>query len=124
MAHPIRVASLPVGVSPTPGPGEGRLALASIQSAARPTVRGKFLFVGDEKLYIRGVTYGAFAPDAQGNEYQDLAKVERDFAQMAAAGINAVRIPTRCRHARSWTSRSATASASWSDSPPSSTSGT
>ena len=93
MAHPIRVASLPVGVSPTPGPGEGRLALASIQSAARPTVRGKFLFVGDEKLYIRGVTYGAFAPDAQGNEYQDLAKVERDFAQMAAAGINAVRIP-------------------------------
>src|SRR5204863_6387256 len=55
--------------------------------------RGKFLFVGDEKLYIRGVTYGAFAPDAQGNEYQDLAKVERDFAQMATAGINAVRIP-------------------------------
>src|SRR6266536_1705573 len=61
--------------------------------AARPRVRGKFLFVGDEKLYIRGVTYGAFAPDAQGNEYHDLAKVERDFAQMAAAGINAVRIP-------------------------------
>jgi len=56
-------------------------------------VRGKFLFVGDEKLYIRGVTYGAFAPDAQGNEYHDLATVDRDFAQMAAAGINAVRIP-------------------------------
>src|SRR6266705_2693823 len=61
--------------------------------AARPRVRGKFLFVGDEKLYIRGVTYGAFAPDAQGNEYHDLATVDRDFAQMAAAGINAVRIP-------------------------------
>ena len=43
--------------------------------AARPRVRGKFLFVGDEKLYIRGVTYGAFAPDAQGNEYHDLATV-------------------------------------------------
>ncbi len=74
-------------------PAEGRLVPASIHSAARPYVRGKFLFVGDEKLYIRGVTYGAFAPDAQGNEYQDLAKVERDFAQMATAGINAVRIP-------------------------------
>ncbi len=72
---------------------ESRLVPASIPSAARPYVRGKFLFVGDEKLYIRGVTYGAFAPDAQGNEYQDLAKVERDFAQMAAVGINAVRIP-------------------------------
>src|SRR5712671_6419188 len=59
----------------------------------RPSVRGKFLFVGDEKLYVHGVTYGAFTPDAAGNEYHDLATVERDFAQMAANGINAVRIP-------------------------------
>ena len=59
----------------------------------RPSVRGKFLFVGDEKLYVRGVTYGAFTPDADGNEYHDLGTVERDFAQMAANGINAVRIP-------------------------------
>jgi len=59
----------------------------------RPRVRGKFLFVGTEKFYVRGVTYGAFAPDARGNEYHDLATVERDFAQMAANGINAVRIP-------------------------------
>src|SRR6266853_4309654 len=62
-------------------------------SGVRPRVRGKFLFVGDEKLYVRGVTYGAFTPDAAGNEYHDLATVERDFAQMAANGINAVRIP-------------------------------
>src|SRR5947207_10192632 len=59
----------------------------------RPRVRGKFLFVGDDKLYVRGVTYGAFRPDADGNEYRDLRVVERDFAQMAAAGLNAVRIP-------------------------------
>jgi len=70
-----------------------RTATPSPAPTARPRVRGKFLFIGDEKFYIRGVTYGAFAPDAQGNEYQDLAKVERDFAQMAAVGINAVRIP-------------------------------
>jgi GT2 family glycosyltransferase len=42
---------------------------------------------------VRGVTYGAFQPDAQGREYHDLAIVERDFAQMAAHGINTVRIP-------------------------------
>src|SRR5436305_1120874 len=59
----------------------------------RARVRGKFLFVGTEKRYVRGVTYGACAPDAGGNEYHDLATVERDFAQMAANGINAVRIP-------------------------------
>src|SRR5437773_1601164 len=62
-------------------------------SPQRPCVRGKFLFVGEEKLYVRGVTYGAFEPDQDGNEYHDLAKVERDFAQMAASGINTVRIP-------------------------------
>src|SRR5947199_8411925 len=67
--------------APAPAPG------------VRPCVRGKFLFVGDEKLYVRGVTYGAFTPDAGGAEYYDLATVERDFAQMAANGINAVRIP-------------------------------
>jgi len=61
--------------------------------APRPCVRGKFLFVGDTKLHIRGVTYGAFAPDAEGREYHDLAVIERDFALMAAAGINTVRIP-------------------------------
>jgi len=56
-------------------------------------VGGKFLFLGDEKLFVRGVTYGAFAPDAHGNEYHDVAQIERDFAQMTASGINAVRIP-------------------------------
>jgi len=64
-----------------------------ITASVRPQVRGKFLFVGDEKLYIKGVTYGAFQPDANGREYHNLASVERDFAQMAASGINAVRIP-------------------------------
>lgn len=59
----------------------------------RPVIKGKFFFVGSEKLWIRGVTYGAFLADDQGREYTDLAQVDRDFAQMAAAGVNAVRIP-------------------------------
>src|SRR5881227_2943 len=62
-------------------------------SDLRPRVRGKFLCVGDEKLYVRGVTYGAFRPDENGNEYYDLNVIERDFAHMAAVGLNAVRIP-------------------------------
>ncbi len=59
----------------------------------RPSVRGKFLFLGDEKFYVRGVSYGAFQPDADGREYHDLGQIERDFAAMAANGINTVRIP-------------------------------
>ena len=36
---------------------------------ARPCVRGKFLYVGGEKFYVRGVTYGTFRPDASGDEF-------------------------------------------------------
>ena len=75
-------------ISTPPAPATSVRALVG-----RVTVRGKFLFVGDEKFYVRGVTYGAFEPDADGREYQDLEKIERDFAHMAANGINAVRIP-------------------------------
>jgi beta-galactosidase/beta-glucuronidase len=66
----------------------------SVKVGARPCVRGKFLFVGDEKFYVRGVTYGTFSPDADGHQYPEPAMVERDFAQMAANGINAIRTYT------------------------------
>jgi GT2 family glycosyltransferase len=58
----------------------------------RPYARGKFIWLGDEKLYIRGVTYGTFRPNEDGNEYYKLELIERDFARMAASAINAVRV--------------------------------
>jgi O-antigen biosynthesis protein len=61
---------------------------------ARPQVRGKFIFVGNEKLYIRGVTYGTFHPDAAGNFYPSPEITSRDFAAMVANEINAVRTYT------------------------------
>jgi hypothetical protein len=54
-------------------------------------VRGRFLFVGDQKLYVRGVTYGPFRPGALGCSFPDQGTVEKDFAQMTANGINAIR---------------------------------
>ena len=60
----------------------------------RPHVRGKFLFVGHSKLYVRGVTYGPFRPAPNGNEYGDRKMVARDFAQMVSSGFNAVRTYT------------------------------
>src|SRR5215468_8663590 len=59
----------------------------------RPHVGGKFLFVGRDKLWIRGVTYGAFRPGPNGQEYHETKVLERDFSLMAANGLNAVRIP-------------------------------
>ena len=64
-----------------------------IPKTARPTALGKFIYVKDTKLWIRGVTYGAFRPNERGAEYHDLKTIDRDFAQMAAIGLNAVRIP-------------------------------
>jgi GT2 family glycosyltransferase len=58
---------------------------------ARPAVRGKFLFVGDRKLYVRGVTYGTFRPDANGDEFPPPQTVAEDFRSMRANGVNAVR---------------------------------
>jgi GT2 family glycosyltransferase len=63
-------------------------------SVARPSAPGKFLYVGDRKLWVRGVTYGTFRPNAGGVMYPAPAAVQRDFAQIAASGFNAVRTYT------------------------------
>ena len=59
----------------------------------RPVVAGKFLSVGGQRFYVKGVTYDAFKPDQDGREYTDLDIVRRDFSLMADSGLNAVRIP-------------------------------
>jgi O-antigen biosynthesis protein len=60
----------------------------------RPVARGKALFLGDEKLYVRGVTYGTFGPDEETDDFPNPRTVARDFARMAAIGVNAVRTYT------------------------------
>jgi GT2 family glycosyltransferase len=58
----------------------------------RPSVRGKSIYVGDRKLTVSGVTYGPFSSDPGGGFDPDTAR--RDFAQMASAGINTIRLYT------------------------------
>ena len=70
----------------------GRPPGSKPSAGGRPSIRGKFIFVGNEKFYVKGVTYGAFAPREDGSEFHDLATIERDFVAMAAHGINTVRI--------------------------------
>ena len=65
-----------------------------VVDGVRPHVEGKFLFVGQDKFYVRGVTYGPFRPDDAGCEYHTPEIVDADFAQMADSGINAVRTYT------------------------------
>jgi GT2 family glycosyltransferase len=57
----------------------------------RITVRGKFLYEGEKKFWIKGVTYGTFRPREDGIQFPARDIVERDFAMMAAHGINSIR---------------------------------
>jgi GT2 family glycosyltransferase len=75
-------------------PQLGSWSVGANGSCPRPTARGKFLFVGEEKLYIRGATYGTFRPDASGSLFPSKETVARDFEAMAANGFNAVRTYT------------------------------
>ena len=60
----------------------------------RPKVQGKFLYRGDQKLWIRGVTYGTFGPNNDGDQFPQPHVAERDFAQMALHGFNSIRTYT------------------------------
>jgi beta-galactosidase/beta-glucuronidase len=57
-------------------------------------VKGKFIFVGDQKLYIKGVTYGTFRPSQEGLLFPAPEVVAQDFKVMAENGINALRTYT------------------------------
>src|SRR5262245_27132651 len=45
--------------------------ISSYHGSARPVVCGKFLYCNDQKLCLRGVTYGTFRPDKRGREFHD-----------------------------------------------------
>jgi GT2 family glycosyltransferase len=63
-------------------------------ATSRPRVDGKFFAVGDARFWVRGVTYGTFAPDEDGVCFGSREQVRRDFAAMAEHGFNVVRTYT------------------------------
>ena len=64
------------------------------ESVDRVQIKGKFFYQGKQKLFIKGVTYGTFAPTVDDYQFPDEKTVEADFRQMAANGINTVRTYT------------------------------
>ena len=57
----------------------------------RVEVRGKFLWSGTTKFFMRGVSYGPFQPDAMGSPFPSAEQINHDFALMRQAGINTIR---------------------------------
>jgi O-antigen biosynthesis protein len=58
----------------------------------RVRTRAKFFFEGERKFFLKGVTYGTFAPDADNYYVGPLEKAVIDLGMMRAIGINTVRI--------------------------------
>ena len=61
---------------------------------ARIVVRSKYLFEGERKFFIKGVTYGPFKPaDFDAPIYfPGVERVREDFALMREAGVNVLRV--------------------------------
>src|SRR5256886_16878585 len=58
-------------------------------SRIRPAA--KFFLDGDRKFFVKGVTYGPFKPDADGNYLGRPEQVDIDLALMSQIGLNVVR---------------------------------
>ena len=53
---------------------------------------GKFFRSSGRKFFVKGVTYGPFAPDAEGNTFASKEQTVLDFQQINKLGANVVRV--------------------------------
>jgi len=67
---------------------------ASADALAPIHVRGKFFFAGDQKFFVKGVTYGPFPVGSHGKQFPECDVVVHDFRLMAEMGATVVRVFT------------------------------
>ncbi len=65
---------------------------ASVSSLVRVTVDGKFFRLGDRKFWPKGVSYGPFAPNGDGDNFATREQTAHDFAQIRELNANLVRV--------------------------------
>ena len=56
------------------------MEILSAEVSKKINVRGKFLICGEEKFYMKGVTYGTFKPGDDDLQFPVAEMVEKDFA--------------------------------------------
>jgi glycosyltransferase involved in cell wall biosynthesis len=61
-------------------------------TTARVRPAAKFLFAGEKKFFVKGVTYGPFKPDEEGHYLGRPEQVDVDLALMREIGLNVIRI--------------------------------
>jgi glycosyltransferase involved in cell wall biosynthesis len=63
-------------------------------ASKKPKVQGRFLEVNGERFWVKGVTYGTFRPNEDGEPFPTRSQVREDFLRMREAGVNTVRLYT------------------------------
>ena len=72
-------------------PAARSVVFATASDAGPLQVQGKFFFTGDQKFYMKAVSYGPFKTATHGTQFPERDMVERDFALMGDLGANVVR---------------------------------
>lgn len=68
------------------------IVVSTIWDAQRVTACGKYLTVGAEKFFVKGFSYGPFAPNHDGEPLPSRCQVQRDFRHIRELGGNTVRV--------------------------------
>ena len=81
-SEPTTIWTMTAGSSIGPSPHAG---------AGRMRIHGKRFAHGEEGTRLRGLTYGPFAPDAEGQPFPARSRVCDDLAKMQTLGANSIR---------------------------------
>jgi len=65
---------------------------SGFSTAERVRADGKFFRLGTRKFYIKGVTYGPFAPNDRGEMFPTQEQAHRDMEQLQQLGANVLRV--------------------------------
>ncbi|MGI8966119.1 MAG: hypothetical protein ACR2H1_08555, partial [Limisphaerales bacterium] len=60
----------------------------------KPRTSGRFLVVNGSRFWVKGVTYGTFRPNENGEPYPSRLKVREDFDRMREVRVNTIRLYT------------------------------
>src|SRR5882724_8017 len=66
--------------------------VAPVSTSARVMADGKFFRLGGKKFYLKGVSYGPFAPGREAEHFAPPEQTARDFAQIRELGANLIRV--------------------------------
>jgi glycosyltransferase involved in cell wall biosynthesis len=63
-----------------------------VSANSRVRAVAKFFFEGERKFFVKGITYGPFKPDGEGNFFGRPEQVDSDLRLMREIGLNVLRV--------------------------------